>query len=242
MAKRSPTDQASKELCDLLHEVLRSAKARQLFMATLRRWPTVVENRIAKLRAFERRRRKHFMLTIQGIPRLMDKNAGPPGEGWRWETCSWRDEHGDRKQHQIAGWCRPRLHAEREPITGDLLRYYKSDPEPLHKGGPLPGSPGCGRLFNRVERYAIAAAVCALGPRERNLHHEIKAPLPSLNGLTADGWAIVADAVHYVVGQLERAAQRAKTKAKAKGPGPGRTAGHKLKGGKPTSLPPARDK
>ena len=69
-----------------IYKVIEQCEAMSRFQEMVQKWAEAHKDEIEKQREWDERRSQHFEKTISADDRLKNEQAGPPKEGWQWET------------------------------------------------------------------------------------------------------------------------------------------------------------
>lgn len=103
-----------------IYKVIQQYDAIQRFQEMVQKWAEAHKDEIEKQKEWEERRSQHFEKIISDDDRLQNEQAGPPKEGWQWETSIVftyeKTKSGLRRTaNPISGWVPPDLSYSSKP-------------------------------------------------------------------------------------------------------------------------------
>jgi len=132
-----------------IYKIIQKHNALDWFREMVDKWASKHEGDVKNRLEWEERKGQYFQQLSSGDPRLLDKGAGPPDQGWEWETFVVHDvttQTADSGEHAIvSGWVPPELSISAEPEI--------SHPLPLNREHQL----------TIEEKYTVLAAVYDVG-------------------------------------------------------------------------------
>jgi hypothetical protein len=126
---RKMSEQVTKWISELavdIHKVIKRYDAKPRFGEMMEQCVETHNNEIDKHCKWSERRTKHFEDKVQSDPRMRDEQAGPPQEGWQWETSAIhtfeQTPSGQKRISKlISAWLPPELSSIQEPKIVHLL-------------------------------------------------------------------------------------------------------------------------
>lgn len=156
-SKRVPVSQTSEQIPKWIsnlsldiYNIIQQYNAIPRFQEMVREWAKAHQREINKQREWKEKRRQHFEENVATEPRLKDKESGPPGDDWLWQTHVFHPyketESGlQRTNKMISAWVLPQLSLSAKPEITHLL--------PLNRDHEL----------TLIEKYTVLAAIYDYG-------------------------------------------------------------------------------